>query len=328
MATQARTMPLEELVPTPERFDNADRLLTRLREDPLSSGNWIFRGQRKSTWSLLSTLERFEHEIGAVPTGRTEKASLTDFQRHAHHFHQNLPATDDVLEWLSLMRHHGSPTRLVDFTRSPYVAAFFATAEADPNEGGAIWAIDSKALEHYAAIVISHETMSVRFGDFARRYLAPQPVNRPRLSFSDPEFIKAIDPNTTYGPYPAAVVPVEPIRMNERMRRQQGLFLLKTSPFASFENSLKAVMKQAKEAQVTAPIVHKLIIQPTAYLDVLHELVRMNINYDTLLPGLDGLALSFQMRMRLEYGQYWRARNQPSIAQPGSPSASEQQSCD
>ena len=309
MVPDGEPMGLEELAKL-EYFNDADRLFTRLRSIPFSGDNWIFRGQRKSTWGLVSTLERFEREIGANPAGRIEKEALTDFQRHAHHFHQGLPPLDEMLEWLSLMRHHGSPTRLIDFTRSPYVATFFATAEASLRDSAAIWAIDSQALEHCAAVVVGHERLSSRFKDFGARYLDPRPQDTPKLFFSDPEFIKAIDPSTTIGPYPAAVVPVEPVRMNERMRRQQGLFLLKTSPFVSFEDSLRNVLKEARDAKVDAPIIRKLVLDPAMCLDILHELVRMNINYDTLLPGLDGLALSLQIRARLQYGQYQRLRNQ------------------
>ena len=41
------------------------------------------------------------------------------------------------LEWLALMQHYGTPTRLLDFTRSPYVACYFALEElprTDPDK--------------------------------------------------------------------------------------------------------------------------------------------------------------------------------------------------
>ena len=55
-----------------------------------------------------------------------EERTLRIFKRKAHHFLDRTPAEEEEFEWLALMQHHGAPTRLLDFTWSPYVAAFFA----------------------------------------------------------------------------------------------------------------------------------------------------------------------------------------------------------
>lgn len=45
---------------------------------------------------------------------------------NAHLYLNHTPKEDDALSWLAIMQHYGAPTRLLDFTFSPYVAAYFA----------------------------------------------------------------------------------------------------------------------------------------------------------------------------------------------------------
>lgn len=52
---------------------------------------------------------------------------------------EHVPADADTFQWLALMQHHGAPTRLLDFTWSPFVSAFFALERA--TKDAAIWAI-------------------------------------------------------------------------------------------------------------------------------------------------------------------------------------------
>jgi hypothetical protein len=87
------------------------------------------------------------------------------------------------------------------------------------------------------------------------------------------------------------VIPVEPFRTNERALLQQGVFLCPVSLFATFEHALKKVVRHAKEDPETrAEVLYKISISPDAHPNTLRELHRMNINYATLLPGLEGLA--------------------------------------
>jgi len=57
------------------------------------------------------------------------------FRMHARQHLSVMPNSD--WEWMTLAQHHGLPTRLLDWTRNPLVAAFFS-AEAEPRQDGAI----------------------------------------------------------------------------------------------------------------------------------------------------------------------------------------------
>src|SRR4051812_5636022 len=89
--------------------------------------SWAFRGQSNSKWPMFSSLSRYfiDFQVNEKAWPILESRALRIFKRKSHLFLKDLPADDDAFEWLGLMQHHGTPTRLLDFTWSPYVAAFF-----------------------------------------------------------------------------------------------------------------------------------------------------------------------------------------------------------
>ena len=59
-----------------------------------------------------------------------------------------LPEPGDKLGWLAIMQHYGAPTRLLDFTYSPYVALYFALRNRIERESdfAEVWGLDAAAL--------------------------------------------------------------------------------------------------------------------------------------------------------------------------------------
>src|SRR5438128_12166010 len=77
-----------------------------------------------------------------------EERILRIFKRKAIHFLDVVPDREDDFEWLALMQDHGAPTRLLDFSWSPYVAPFFALHHTTAE--GVIWArnpVDTERLK-------------------------------------------------------------------------------------------------------------------------------------------------------------------------------------
>src|SRR5580704_15740200 len=63
------------------------------------------------------------------------------------------------LSWLAAMQHYGAPTRLLDFTYSPYVALYFALRNRNDNEAESdaeVWAINAAAVKA-SAMEVSRE---------------------------------------------------------------------------------------------------------------------------------------------------------------------------
>jgi hypothetical protein len=98
------------------------------RELMYSLSSWVFRGQSDASWKLETTLERAARlngvDIRKIPD--VENLVLKQFQRRASQYLPNAPDDENLLEWYSLIQHHGGPTRLLDLTHSFYVACFFA----------------------------------------------------------------------------------------------------------------------------------------------------------------------------------------------------------
>jgi hypothetical protein len=84
---------------------------------------WVFRGQRDHTWGLKTSLERLAGPNDAPRRIVVEERILNRFMRQARQHLPFVPHKHDYLAWLSYIQHHGGPTRLLDFTRSFYVAA-------------------------------------------------------------------------------------------------------------------------------------------------------------------------------------------------------------
>ena len=108
---------------------------------------WTFRGQSDAAWPLESSIERAArlHRCPSVRLWEREHWMVTEFMRRAHHYIPSPPATEDAIQWLSLIQHYGGATRLLDFTHSFYVAAFFAVERAQ--QDAAVWAVNLSLLE-------------------------------------------------------------------------------------------------------------------------------------------------------------------------------------
>jgi hypothetical protein len=109
--------------------------------------NWAFRGQRDASAPLFSALSRhlMAFRVHARAWPLQEERILRIFKRKAIHFLDHIPEPDDDLQWLALMQDHGAPTRLLDFTWSPYIAAFFALQHT--THQGVIWACNPVEIE-------------------------------------------------------------------------------------------------------------------------------------------------------------------------------------
>src|SRR6185436_2409180 len=97
--------------------------------------HYVFRGLSDKSYPLRTSLMR----LGG-PFAVLEKHLLRNFRKYAHRAPVN---ADDDWHWVAVAQHYGLPTRLLDWTYSPYVALHFATSNAAHfDHDGAVWCID------------------------------------------------------------------------------------------------------------------------------------------------------------------------------------------
>jgi FRG domain len=86
-------------------------------------GSYVFRGVSRTNWELLPSIGRPRWYVNYSDYDERETFDL--FKARARRCLTVQPAND--WEWLALAQHHQLPTRLLDWSESPLVAAFFAT---------------------------------------------------------------------------------------------------------------------------------------------------------------------------------------------------------
>lgn len=116
---------------------------------PFQSGLYLFRGCGNAEWSLTSS---FDRQFGFLPSDKRMAiwaSLLREFRERCaeHGIGREIVSDDRAL--LAFAQHHGLPTRLLDWSLSPYVAAFFAFRQAlkIPEASGqvALWVLDAQS---------------------------------------------------------------------------------------------------------------------------------------------------------------------------------------
>lgn len=264
----------------------------------------VFRGQSDKEWPLESAYLRYHQKRNPVP----ELGILRSFVSQAAVYTRDIPdSEDDYVSWLSLMQHYGTATRMLDVTRSQYVALFFAVMGMmgrNEKADGAVWVMKTFAsdLAFYNAVMTSlecpcldtrrapdvqaleeHKGLGWRFAnqfivadalqDF---YEVEDDVVRPHVCRMRP-FLDS-----------GGVVHVVPRKMNKRQTAQAAEFLVPITLRKTFEDNLFSA--SVEDGRRVVPETVKIEIPYELIGVCLKKLEEMNITYQTLFPDLTGLA--------------------------------------
>jgi hypothetical protein len=233
---------------------------------------WIYRGHEAASWNFETTLERCcnRHSIPADKRLAIERELCREFRRAYHQYALHVPNTSAIVEWLSLMQHYGAPTRLLDFTYSIYVAAYFAAERA--TQDCAVWALNPIwALEQSVALLRSEGKQDAQLNELKATFLEGTEA------IAEPLFIEI--------PTVRVACPINPFRLNERLRIQKGVFLIPGNVEVRFMENLSNMPGYDDEGNLV-----KLVIPASMVGEARKELFDMNITRRSLFPGLEGYA--------------------------------------
>jgi hypothetical protein len=216
-----------------------------------------FRGQPDVRNDLRTSITRLGEPV------ELENHLLRNFRKYAHR--ESVPG-DSVWNWLAVAQHHGLPTRLLDWTYSPYVAMHFATEHIeDYSVDGVIWSVDymrtNQLLPDRLKAILAEEGSFVFTAEMLGRAAATlHEFDR----LSDREFVAFFEPPS----------------LDERIIVQFALFSLVSNP----KLGLDAWLAQHPE------VFRKIVLPASLKWEVRDKLDQANITERVLYPGLDGLS--------------------------------------
>jgi len=242
-----------------EHWSRFDAAVRQLADDP----DFIFRGQDRAKWELTSTLAR---ELGPEHsrfTRERREVHLKEFQRAVRGRRGPNPQQLDEVGWWALAQEYGMPTPLLDWTESPFVAAYFAFWKpVDWPEGEA----HERAV--FALLRSEVGSASRRLAKTSKTGLAQR-----GLSVEMPETDD-----------------------NARFVNQRGVFCY----MPSGETIEAWVRRRYRGSKTMAMIKFVIPDNGTDRVDFLTYLERMNITHVTLFPDICGAAEYCKLKLQID----------------------------
>jgi len=237
-------------------------------QEELFAGSWqpaigryrstyAFRGMADIAWSLETSLSRLGGDFA-----RLERHLIRNFRKYAY---QESGEHASLWNLLALAQHHGLPTRLLDWTYSPYVALHFVTDDVErADSDGVIWCVDYTKTNR-----LLPASLLASLGDEEADAFSTEMLDEVADTLAGFESLR---------PEPFLVF-FEPPSLGPRIVNQFALFSV-----------LSSAATQLDEWLAGRPDCYRRIIVPHALKwEIRDKLDQANVNERVLFPGLDGL---------------------------------------
>jgi len=237
---------------------------------------YIFRGQADKSWHLDPSLLRLLKEVNANLTSTEAEEIEIDLLNEfvttgpSHFPDDTMSELDNPAKRWSVMQHYGAPTRMLDWTNSLFVAAYFAT-NSHWSTDGAIWIVRAAYIDE----------------EVRRRFKGEEiPYTRLRYGLAQP----VVQLWWAEG-------------LHERMVVQEGLHTfchqILDDQEARIEQVCRPWFKPSHPNQAAEVVFLKLIIPKSLKPVFLKELACKEITAKSLFPGEDGYGKSLSELARV-----------------------------
>lgn len=217
-----------------------------------------FRGLSDAGYRLETTLMRLGGKYAEL-----ENHLLRNFKKYAH---RDVVSGNSIWHWLAVAQHFGLPTRLLDWTYSPFCALHFATSDLDKFDTDAIvWAIN---------YVGAHQLLPSNLKLQLEREGAN--VFTVEMLSQSVETLQELD-RLDEGPF---VLFFEPPSIDDRIANQYAFFSVMSDPLSLLDDWIEQ----------HPAVCRKIIIPAALKWEIRDKLDQANITERVLFPGLDGLS--------------------------------------
>lgn len=221
----------------------------------------FYRGHRRYDWELIPAVFRRNCK-------GDELSMMNNFRGSAPVRYANSPDEQDCCRWLSLAQHYGLPTRLLDWTLSPLVAAYFATEPdaVDDEYPGRIWVLNASKLNEMTS------TSPGLLLTFSMQNKEVEELVKPAF---DDDFAS-----------PGKVIAVLPPEHDMRHFSQQSVFTLHGDGKSLEDWRAELIPNEAEHRK----LMMCTALPPKAKTEIRGDLERLGIHEASLFPDLANLA--------------------------------------
>ena len=221
-----------------------------------------YRGHSDISWPLVPSVQRQKY------AGK-EQYLTNDFYMKASVTLQDKPDFRSYSDWLTIMRHYGLPTRVLDWSRSPLIAAYFAVCNQEKNadEDACIWVLHPEELNaeegfnHYLYSIDSNTAVQMIRPAFKKEYVPDNP--------------RVLD----------RILACYPIEHNLRVYVQQSAFTL--------HNSMRRLEEIASGSMLS-----RIVIPAGSKKEMEAELMALGVTISYIYPDSEHIAEELTERYR------------------------------